>query len=405
MSARSGVVLVGPLAPRDVSDLLYPADAAAAEGITGYRGIPTSELARALVANGVSVEVVTGSEGLDESVTLRGRDIEISLAPRRSRARQRAADLFKAERAEMQKLLNRTSGAVVHAHWTYEFAWAVQDDARPVLVTAHDAPFTILRQYRDAYRAARTIMAYVVRTRIRELTAVSPYLASRWRREMFYRRPIRVIPNIARALVRETPSSERRCGALVVDVADSGPCKNLDTLLRAVFRLRSEARDVELGLIGPGLGTEDPFADRARGEGLAHGVHFWGRLDSADLAARLSSADVFAHPSREECCPVAVIEAMRMGLPVVVAPRSGGSPWVVDHGSAGLIATETTPERFADAIAELLDRPELAQHLAHEGRARAESLFAPELVAAAYQQEYERIGETRARIQARRSKR
>jgi glycosyltransferase involved in cell wall biosynthesis len=400
MLARSSVVLVGPLAPRDVSDLLYPADAEAAEEIVGYRGIPTSELARALVAAGVAVEVVTGSEDLDESLTLRGPGLEIFLAPRRSRARHKAADLFKAERAEMRKLLHRTSGAVLHAHWTYEFAWAAQDDARPLLVTAHDAPLTILRQYRDAYRAARTAMAYLVRTRITELTAVSPYLASRWRREMLYRRPIRVIPNIARALVAVPQSPRRRRGALIVDVADSGRVKNLSLLLRALARLRSEGRDVELGLIGPGLGAHDDFAARARREGLADGVHFWGRLNGPDLAARLSVADVFAHPSREECCPMAVIEAMRSGLPVVVAPRSGGTPWVVDHGAAGLIASGTTPKRFADAIASLLDHPELARELAREALARTELLFAPEAVATAYQEEYERIHKASPRIQA-----
>jgi L-malate glycosyltransferase len=388
-------VLIGPLAPGDVSDLLYPTDARAAMRIAGYRGIPTSELARALVSAGVNVEVVTGSEGLDGSLTLHGPQLEILLAPRRSRARKRAADLFKKERAEMRKLLKQTSGGVLHAHWTYEFAWAVQDDARPALVTAHDAPFTVLRQYRDAYRAARTLMAYLVRPRIRELTAVSPYLAGRWRREMLYRRPIRVIPNIARELVPGSRPSVRGSAAFVVDVADSGRLKNIPLLLRAVKLLRQQERGIELGLIGPGLGSRDAFAVRAQRAGLAEGVHFFGRLDSESLASCLASADAFAHPSREECCPVAVIEAMRAGVPVVVAPRSGGAPWVVDHGSAGLVATDATPRGFADAIATLLDRPELAREIARQARARAESLFAPESVAAAYQEEYERICKTR----------
>ena len=164
-----------------------------ANGIVGYRGIPVTELARALVDAGLEVEIATIAEEVETPMTLEGDRLRLHIAP--MRARHRARDGFRRERDWLERLIRASEANVVHAHWTYEFAWAALDSGRPAIVTAHDAPLTGLRWYPDAYRAVRAAMAYVVRSRVQTLTAVSPYLASAWRRQMFYRREIPVVPN------------------------------------------------------------------------------------------------------------------------------------------------------------------------------------------------------------------
>ena len=203
-----------------------------ANGIAGYRGIPVTELARALVGAGLEVEIATIAEEVETPMTLEGDRLRLHIAP--MRARHRARDGFRRERDWLERLIRASEANVVHAHWTYEFAWAALDSGRPAIVTAHDAPLTALRWYPDPYRAIRTAMAYVVRLRIRTLTAVSPYLAWRWRREMGYRRSIPVIPNSAPALTSTSTRSLRNGGPRIVDVSDAGRRKNVPSLVRAL---------------------------------------------------------------------------------------------------------------------------------------------------------------------------
>ena len=169
------------------------------------------------------------------------------------RARHRARDGFRRERDWLERLIRASEANVVHAHWTYEFAWAALDSGRPTIVTAHDAPLTGLRSYPDAYRAVRAAMAYVVRSRVQTLTAVSPYLASAWRRQTFYRREIPVVPNTVASVAGTSNGSKRNNPVpLILDVADNGRLKNIPSLLRAMAKIRRRHPDARLRLVGPG---------------------------------------------------------------------------------------------------------------------------------------------------------
>jgi glycosyltransferase involved in cell wall biosynthesis len=382
------VVITGPISPADIADLLTEPDLTLARSISGYRGVPTSELVRALVGMGIEVEVVTCAAEVEDGLELRGPGLRVLVGPRRQRARDLARDLFRHERRAMGALLRQTEGEVVHAMWTYEFAWAALDTGRPVLVTAHDAPLTILRQVRDPYRAMRAAMAYIVRTRIRNLTAVSPYLAQRWRREMLYRRPIAVIPNIAPVLLVESGARFAPNGAALIDVTDAGRRKNVRALVEALAYLRAEGRDLTLNLVGPGLAADDAFARSMRARGLGEGVEFHGTLSRASLAEVMARSTVFVHPSREEACPMSLLEAMNAGLPVVGGIRSGGVPWVL--GDAGVLVDIERPADIADAVRGVLDDEHAAMELADRGRKRATDFFGAEVVAKAHLDAYER---------------
>jgi glycosyltransferase involved in cell wall biosynthesis len=397
----AGVVLTGPLSPADIADLLTGEDRSRAQSIKGYRGIPTSELARALLAAGVEVEVVTGAPEVDSPVELEGPGLRVLVAPRRTRARDLALTLFRDERRALEALLAATESDIIHAHWTYEFAWAALNTGPPVLVTAHDAPLSVLLQMRDSYRALRALMACIVRTRTDHLTAVSPYLAARWRREMFYRRPIAVIPNIAPSLFVQPGSPVIANGAALVDVTDAGRVKNVIALIEAFGYLRDEGRDIVLNLVGPGLGRQDPLAAKMRALGFAEGVIFHGILSRDSLAGVLASSTVFVHPSREESCGLSLLEAMNTGLPVVGGIRSGGVPWVLDGGRAGVLVDVERPSEIAAAVRNLLDDEARAQELVTRGREHTARYFTAGAVAAAYLDAYEglRLATRRRRLQ------
>lgn len=373
------VALVGPCSPVDVAPLLDERDAARALELPGYRGIPISELAKGLTRAGHEVTVVsTDSSIADPTAEFAGPRFRMVVQRSRVRPRDFLRDLYAVERRGMVSLLRDAAPDIVHAHWTYEFELAAQDSGLPHVTTAHDAPVTILRHMRDPYRAARLAVAARARPGIRHLSAVAPYLAARWRREMHYRRPIRVIPNSipTDALpAQRTPSPH----PVLLEVADAGARKNVRGLLLAFKTAIAGVSDAELRLVGAGLGADDSLALWARARGLAKGVTFLGRLERDQLRKEYGRAWVFVHASLEEACPMTLLEALGASLPAVGGSNSGGVPFVLDYGRAGTLTDVSNPQAFAEAILEALAfGPESGPPLVAVER------FAPSAVAGQY---------------------
>lgn len=384
------VALLGPASPRDLAHLLSSRDARRAAHLAGYRGTPVSELAAALLREGQSVEVLTTASEVTDLQTFSGNGIRLCVAPMRPRARDRALDQFRLERAGLKALISCSRADVLHAHWTYEFALAALESGRPSVVTAHDAPMSVLRRLPDPYRAIRAWMAWRVRNGLTGLVVVSPYLESQWRKQMMFRGPIRVIPNVAPSSSplggRHAANSTRR---RIVSIGDATRLKNVQTLLKSFAMIRDAKRDVSLDLIGPGLGDSDPLRGWAASRSLDVDVVFHGRLERGQVMERLQAGRVLAHPSLEECQPMVVLEAMNLGVPVVGGRRAGGLPWTVGHGDAGLLVDVTDPRSLTDGIIRVLDDSDLRERVISAARFRVASEFGPQVVAARYMSEYE----------------
>jgi glycosyltransferase involved in cell wall biosynthesis len=151
-------------------------------------------------------------------------------------------------------------------------------------------------------------------------------------------------------------------------VSRLAPEKDLGHLLRAL-RLLADGdataghRTVAL-LVGPDGGARAALEAEARALGLTDRVRFLG--PRADVPAVLRALDVFALTSRYEGVPLALLEAMAMGLPVV-ATAVGSIPEVVD-GNAYLVQE---PPETAAALGELYRDPALRHRLGRRGRRRA----------------------------------
>ena len=93
----------------------------------------------------------------------------------------------------------------------------------------------------------------------------------------------------------------------------------------------------------------------------------------SDIANVLASADLFVLPSLSEGLPLALLEAMTAGCPIV-ATDVGDVPTALDHGRAGLLVTAGDPAALAAGMARLLGEPEEARRLgiAASDRAAAE---------------------------------
>jgi glycosyltransferase involved in cell wall biosynthesis len=86
---------------------------------------------------------------------------------------------------------------------------------------------------------------------------------------------------------------------------------------------------------------------------------------------------VYAFPSRHEGFPVAPIEAMACGLPVVAAEAQGVEDLVAD---SGVVVGRGDSGALADALASLLDDPARRRELGEAARRRVEQEFSLEAV-------------------------
>ena len=150
--------------------------------------------------------------------------------------------------------------------------------------------------------------------------------------------------------------------AVIGTAARFDEVKRLDLLVRALPALPAAT----LVLIGGGAEGASLRALAAR-LGVAPRVRFAGEV--VDAARLFRAFDVFAASSRKEGLPLAVIEAMALGLPVVAtdiaAHRETLGP------SAGLV--EATPEALAKRLDEVLTDGGLRTRLGAENRTRARS--------------------------------
>lgn len=84
----------------------------------------------------------------------------------------------------------------------------------------------------------------------------------------------------------------------------------------------------------------------------------------------LAAMDIFVLPSRWEGLPLAIIEAMMAGLPVL-ATGVGGVPELVEDGVTGLLVPPRDPEALAWALARLLSDPPVRRRMGAAGREKA----------------------------------
>ncbi|MGY1812673.1 glycosyltransferase family 4 protein [Blastococcus sp. SYSU D00820] len=171
-----------------------------------------------------------------------------------------------------------------------------------------------------------------------------------------------VVPNGVAALPDrpDRPAARRALGLppdvpVVLTVGRLTHMKGQQTLIEAAPLLRERHPGVQIVLLGDGP-LRERLTRQAAGLGLAGVVRLPGCRPGA--RALLTAADVFVLPSRCEGMPLAALEAMEAGLPVV-GTRVTGTEEVVRDGVTGALVPPGDPRALAAALSALLDDPVL----------------------------------------------
>lgn len=284
---------------------------------------------------------------------------------------------------------------IVHSHDMYSNVFAApwtRLARRPVLITSrrwwHGLPNRKLRLANAAaFHLSHCVLANsrAVAGSVRESDHVA---ADR----------IAVVPNFAddSAFTEPSPAALAatrlelgipQSGFVVGVVARLVPVKDHATLLRAVAQLRSRHHAIHVVLVGDG-----PSAGQLRALatelGLADSVTFAGERAGGINYHRLFDVSVLC--SLSEGFPNTIVEAMAAARPVI-ATSVGGNEDAVVAGSTGILVQPGSPQQLADAIAQLVENPELRIAMGIRGQQRARAEFGARRAISAVESLYERL--------------
>jgi glycosyltransferase involved in cell wall biosynthesis len=170
---------------------------------------------------------------------------------------------------------------------------------------------------------------------------------------------------------RGIPRSEN----LILSVGAVNLLKGQRFVIECLPRIQNEYRDVVYVNAGRANNPSYLYSllARARELGVAEKVKFLGSVPQEDLVKLINSATIIVHPSVKESFPLAVLEAMACGMPVI-AFDVGGIPEVISNEIDGLILQPSEVE-LERAITRVLGDTALQKSLGARARAKVVAEF------------------------------
>ena len=274
----------------------------------------------------------------------------------------------------LESTLRRHQITIAHSH---EFtmavygSWAARGAGIAHLITMHGS-----RYY--AHRLRRRLALRLAVGCSDHLIAVSRQLAGHLSRDLWIRPSrVRTIPNAVHlaAIQRSSVRAELGLGCadrLVLAIGNLYPVKGHHHLLEAFALLADQFPELHVAIAGRG-DLEGALLARAAELRLRNRFHLLGLR--SDVANLLVGADVFVLPSLSEGLPLALLEAMTAGRPIVATDVGEVSAALAD-GAAGVLVKPADVPALAAAIARLLTNPSEARRVAEAAGRRAAAEYA-----------------------------
>ena len=165
----------------------------------------------------------------------------------------------------------------------------------------------------------------------------------------------------------------------ILCVGNVCPLKNQNALIRALDVLAEKMafQLVFLGRAQKGEACADEFFSLVR----ARPWCVWGGFaDREKLRGWYREAALLVLPSLEDNCPMAVLEAMAAGVPVVAA-RVGGVPDLIEDRKTGFFCEPLDGASMRRAVEKVLAAPSAALDLARQAKSHARERFHPAVIA------------------------
>lgn len=244
----------------------------------------------------------------------------------------------------LYSMLNSYHPDIVHTHLRacmYVAPWVVTHKCK-MIHTLHSIP---------EYECASLLKKYVTLLLYKSKKAVPVAISEENRATIskFYKLPrnaIEMIPNPV-VVSRYFHRGEGTKQVSFITVGRLSPEKNQQMLIKAFLRLAQTIKEIQLLVVGSGADMAELQA-LVEQEGAANKVKFIGHV--TDVENYLAISDIFLLSSKVEGLPLAVLEAMAAGLPIISTNVGGIKDIVSDNG---ILVSPDDENGFLEAMKEL----------------------------------------------------
>ncbi len=371
------------------------------DGVVGGVERMVIEISKHLAAQGNGVTLLPKAMWADEVRGFFSAWPNVRVLPLAVRSHAMSARNVLLDSVTIQAIARRESADVIH--FPYNWSFPLHKSA-PCLLTVHDV---IPLAFREAMGLLRNVLLYrrgmQLSCRLNNIiVTVSSFSRNDIARKLGVAEArIRVIPNGIRDPFPADPSLEADLIAryalesgFLLNVGGIHERKNVPRLIAAfgrfVRRTGSPARLVVTGRVSgaPYQEKMKRICDRAVAEaGLEGRVVFTGFIPDPHLDALMRRARCLIYPSLYEGFGIPVLEAMRVGTPVITS-NTTALPEVA--GEAALLVDPLSVEELAAAMERLERDQELRADLVRKGQLRA-AAFTWERTAEAYLALYQEL--------------
>ena len=200
------------------------------------------------------------------------------------------------------------------------------------------------------------------------------------------------------------PKKNRNMVTFASILAGWGKRKNTSCVLKAFARLSKAFPDYRLLIFGTGHGPNEEGTIWAKKNNLDKNVEFAGNIPYAKLMSRLAKeVDILVHPALEESFSLAIAEAMALGIPVIGGEKSGGVPFTLEEGRAGILVDVKSHLNVSEAMVNLATDPSFRNQIGKSARRSAKSRFHNSVVTDQYIRAYLQLLENSIRPQNKQS--
>ena len=173
----------------------------------------------------------------------------------------------------------------------------------------------------------------------------------------------------------------------ILSLSRLSPEKNVHLVIDAIAALHAEFSHIGLIVAGDGP-LLDELRARASSVGMQDSIRFVGFVHN--VRPLYESCDAFVLASQTEGMPIAVLEAMALGVPIV-ASRVGGIPLMLEDATEAMLVEPNDGQSLYEALRRLLVDEEIRASIARAARKRFEREYTAERMAQAYIQLYDEV--------------
>ncbi len=164
----------------------------------------------------------------------------------------------------------------------------------------------------------------------------------------------------------------------IVGIGRLSDAKGSFDLINAFVSLAMEHKDIELTWIGRGASPEDEIKAKSIIDDfpeIAYRVHFLKDLSEKEKFDELCSSDLFVLPTKNDNLPIAILEALAVGLPVI-STYIGAIPEVIIQDSNGWLINSGDTKNLKEKILFAMYNPKLLKDISSNNKNLYNSVFA-----------------------------